>query len=282
MIVKYLGGWEVYWDDPDFVEAYLLTHGVDKKGFGFFKKFQSGLELFLEGRKLVKCFKHDENGKELEVEQIELPLSSWENHKVFFLEKSPRGPHRIGGTIPKDFKLPHHPQMKTPFQYLGTIDGSEKYFSWLGINHFHITYPSYECCGGVYLDYSNPNEPVVIEPVSFDPAWYEPGMEKMSPIFSETRFSVTERWKLEDYENDQLLLCGIPLWYQSPNVPRNPITGKVMKYVCTINSDAEIKLSNYEENSGYIRNDFLIFADMGHLYVFFDPEAKIAHLQIQF
>jgi hypothetical protein len=78
------------------------------------------------------------------------------------------------------------------------------------------------------------------------------------------------------------LLCGVPLWIQAPDIPRNPLTGKVMKYVCTICSDQNIKITNYENEIGPFRSDYLIFADVGRLYVFFDPETKIAHLQIQF
>jgi hypothetical protein len=55
-----------------------------------------------------------------------------------------------------------------------------------------------------------------------------------------------------------------------------------MRYVCTINSDIEIKINNYESVREYVRNDYLIFGDAGHLYVFFDPETKIAHRDIQF
>ena len=282
MTVKYLAGWEVNWDDSEFVEAFLVTQGVDKKGFDFFKKVQSGLELHLEGNKLIRCFEHWERGKKLDAELINLPISSWEEHEIFFLEKSNKGLHRIGGVLPEGLILPTHDKLKTPFQYIGTIDSSDKYFRWLPMPKFHIIYPVYECNFGVFLDYSNPNEPRIIEPVTFDPAWYEVGMEKITPIFSETRFTTTERWNPERFENNGQLLCGVPLWYQAPEVPRNPITGKVMKYICTINSDTEIKITNYESNREYIRDDYLIFADMGHLYVFFDPDTKIAHFQIQF
>ncbi|MDD5127631.1 MAG: hypothetical protein PHR43_06030 [Dehalococcoidales bacterium] len=282
MSKKYLAGTEVYWDDKEFVEAFLLTHGVDKKGFDFFQKVQGGLELHLEGNKLIRCYKYFEGEKELDAELVDLPISSWEEHKVFFLEKSNKGLHKLGGTVPEGLTLPAHEKLKTPFQYLGTIDCADKYFRWLPMPKFHIIYPVYECNSGVFLDYANPNEPKIIEPITFDPSWYEAGMEKIDATFVETRLATSERWNPEKFENSSQLLCGVPLWLQAPEIPRNPLTGKAMKFVCTIASDSEIKVANYESNRDYIRDNYLIFADMGNLYVFFDPETKIAHVQIQF
>ncbi|MBF8303825.1 MAG: hypothetical protein HW399_200 [Dehalococcoidia bacterium] len=113
-----MAGWEVYWDDQKFVEAFLVTHGVGKKDFDFFNKVQSGLELFVVENKLIRCYKYSEGEKKLDAELINLPISSWEEHKVFFLQKSNKGLHRIGGTLPECLVLPNHEKLKTPFQYL--------------------------------------------------------------------------------------------------------------------------------------------------------------------
>lgn len=45
--VRYMGG---FWDghykhDVQYLTAFLLTHGINKEGFDFFKQVQAGLEL---------------------------------------------------------------------------------------------------------------------------------------------------------------------------------------------------------------------------------------------
>jgi hypothetical protein len=279
---KYMGGSGVIWSDNKLVEAFLLTQGVDENGFKFFKEVQTGLELFVEGNKLIRAYQHYPNNRELKEELLNLPISSWEDHKVFFLEKSNQGTHIIGGELPKELKLPTHLKLKTPFQFIGTIDCTDKYFNWLRISKFHIIYPTFECSYGVFLDYSNPNEPQIVDPVNFSPAWYEDGLEKIHPIYTATRYITTDRWDPEKIDRNDQLQCGVPLWIQAPGIPKNPQTGKVMKYVCTICSDKELKISNYKDEVGPFRSNYLIFADVGRLYVFFDPETKTAHLQIQF
>ena len=62
----------------------------------------------------------------------------------------------------------------------------------------------------------------------------------------------------------------------------SPITGKVMKFVCTISSDVQIEVVNHKDIPDDLIDDYLCFADYGHLYVFFEPETKIACLFIQF
>jgi hypothetical protein len=283
MTIKYLGGFEINLNDNDseYVKALLLTHGVDKKGFKFFEKVQSGFELHLVGNKLIQSYECSDGDKSLDAELVTLPIDSWEDHKVFFLDKSKNGIHRIGGEKPQNLIMPSHPQLKTPFQYIGTIDCSDKYFQWLPMSQFHIVYPMYECNFGIFLDYSNPDKPEVIEPVTFDPAWYEPGINDINVTFTEFRYSCTERFDPDKFDDDEQFLCGVPLWYQAPHVPISP-AGNIMKYVCTIGSDYNIKVNNYESYNGHLRDDYLIFGDAGHLYVFFDPLTKIAHLQIQF
>ena len=49
-----------------------------------------------------------------------------------------------------------------------------------------------------------------------------------------------------------------------------------------IGSDHKIKITNYKSNREYIDSDYLTFGDDGHLYVFFEPETRIAHLNIQY
>jgi hypothetical protein len=278
MTVRYMGGIEIIWSDRQDAEAFLLTQGVDKKGFDFFRKVSNGLELHIKGDKLVKSYEVFDLGKEPGESGVSLPNTSWEDHKIFFLEKSLKGSHRIGGNKPEALILPVHDKLSS-FRYLGTIDCSDKYFKWLGIPQFHIVHPT-DLWDGVFLDYSNPNAPRLVEPINI-PEWYKPHLPESPIKYLETKFTTTEKWDSDKYKKNYLQLCGVPLWIQYPAIPRNPLTGKVMKFVCTINSDDEIKIVEPQSEVDPPWNDYLIFGDVGHLYVFFDPDTKIAHLEIQ-
>jgi hypothetical protein len=72
------------------------------------------------------------------------------------------GKHQIGGEVPKDFKIPDN-EFKGGFHYLGFIDNSDNLFSWLTFK-VNLIHPIYTDEYAVFLDYSDPNSPTIIEP----------------------------------------------------------------------------------------------------------------------
>lgn len=285
---RFLGGWEVDFSDEESATRFLLTHGIGEDGYRLFGRVQTALELHIEGDMIKKLYEttyfEGEIFLELQDENIKLPILDWVDHKVFFLEKNSSENHVIGGSKPKEFINPHHSSLTTPFQYLGYIDGQDPYFEWLGLTKLYLSYPLYECNFGIYLDYSDPLKPVILNPETFTNDWHEPDIEVPDDIqFKETRYLVADKINDDlirrfEESDDDLILCGVPIWYQSPEVPICPKTNEVMKYVCTINSDSNIKITNHERDE---YNDYLIFGDYGHLYVFFHPESKILYLVAQ-
>ncbi|BAE85632.1 hypothetical protein [Desulfitobacterium hafniense] len=279
---KYFGGWEVDFEDKTRLRFFLLVHGTDKKGFDFFKKVQSALEFQISGNRLHQAFVCSREGKTRIAENIDLPIAGWEEHPVFYLTKQKKGPHKLGGDKPAGLVLPASEDMRTPFQYLGTIDGSDPHFQWLGVPKLNIVYPLYECNFGIFLDYSDPQQPQILNPETFSDAWYTGEIPK-GIQFTEVHFESkdhTERLTAAQFEeSDDYLICGVPLWYQMPEVPCCPKTGDVMRFVCTINSDDSIKVVNRENRA--IPDDYLIFGDHGNLFVFYHPESKVLHLNAQ-
>jgi hypothetical protein len=216
---KYLGGWEVYFENKGNTIDFLTTHGVDFEGFQFFKDAQLALEFEIEGNKLIKGYKHCQDEKKLQWENIKLPLDDWNDHKVFLLEKDPNGVHRIGGNTPKDLQRPSHPVFLSTFQYIGTLDCTDPFFNWINLEKLHIVFPIYDLNAGIYLDYSNPSQPKIIEPVEF----FDESDEGYKVEFEQVNFSTTSVLDINKYMNEDALLCGVPLWYQFPNVPKCPI-----------------------------------------------------------
>jgi hypothetical protein len=266
---RYLAGWEFIATDPSYSVPYLMTHGVDEEGFRFFKSIQKAIEIRYRHDKTCDIYTHCE-GEESECiyQKIALPIDIWPNHSVFFLKESENGRHRIGGKRPSALRLPHLETMKTPFNYLGTIDGNDPFFDWLSIPEFHIIWPINEYNSGIYLDYSDPMAPKVLNPETFSNAWHDPTIaDPPDPDVLERRYEAKAVTENElDLESNATLLCGVPMWLQAPEIPICPKSSEIMRFVCMFNSS---------------ENGFS-FGDFGHLYLFYEPRSKIAHLNIQF
>jgi len=292
--IKYLAAWEYYSDDRRRLIRNLQTHGIDERGFEYFRRIQSALQFFTRGNFVEKCLEYyiDMEGNptsELIKENFKLPITDWKEHRMFFLKKTEQGVHRVGGKKPASLMLPWHKVMKTPFQYISTIDCSDPLFSWMGIEFLHIVYPLYECSPyGIFLDYSNPNAPKILNPESFTGDWYDAKYMNLNDVeFFETRYmSVADiDPELCSYmsEKKELLLCGVPCWLQYPEVPICPKTKKTMRFICQLESDDSIILTNPESIGAYAFADkYLCFGDYGDLYLFFQPESRILHAKMQF
>lgn len=283
---KYLAGWEVNFENTEVTRRFLQTQAVSYEGFEFFKRVHLALELRKTAQGTIACFKHADRDVEKVADNVELPDIQWEEHDVFFLKKCEHGRHVIGGEKPPGLQLPTHPNLTTPFQYIGCIDGTDSYFDWLKTPKLHLLFPVYECNFGVYLDWSDPNRPIILNPETFDPAWWNDEMEGIETVvFDPTSYCTTTEIDIESYENketDDVLLCGAPLWYQSPEIPVCPKTNETMKYVCTVNSDREIRITSRQTGSLPFSRDYLCFGDCGWLFVFYHPDSKIMHVNAQF
>lgn len=283
--IRLIAGWEIDFKNSVELKKILSVQGINKKGFEYFKSVQTATELKIYDDLIIESKKYSDNIIETEYLSVKLPILDWVDREVFFLHKDLNGKHKIGGDIPVDFTLPKHELLKTPFIYIASIDTSDNMFNWIDIPTLEIVYPMFECNFGVFLDYTNPKKPEIMNPVSFDDSWYDnsiKGVEKV--IFKEQRFSTKTNFdfiNLEEEEGNNLL-CGVPLWYQAPDIPICPKSGEVMRFVCTIDTDRSIGLKNEEGIENLPFANYLNFGDHGHLYVFFHPLSKVMYLNIQF
>lgn len=288
-LARYLAGWEVNFEDTEEAKRFLQTHAVDRKGFEFFKAVNFALELKVTNEGKIACFEYQPGGNvEKKADDIRLPDIEWEEHRVFFLKKSLEGRHVVGGEKPPSLELPRHPNLKTCFQYIGCIDGTDPYFQWVKISKLHILFPVYECSFGIYLDWNEPNRPIVLNPETFDPAWWGGSVEGYeNVVFELTRYSSTPEVDMKPFENattpDDILVCGVPIWIQYPEIPVCPKSNETMKYVCAINSDCEIRIKEGCQTKNLpFSDEYLCFGDYGKLYVFYHPDSKIMHVHMQF
>ena len=289
----FLGGWEINFTNKDELARFIVTHATDKEGFAFFNSVQSGLELVINHNKIVKVYEHAAGEKDLlEINTkvgkpllpMDLPIVSWKQNKIFSIEKSKNGEHIIGGETPSNYKLPTHKKLLSPFKYIGKINGQDEHFKWLGVDELNISFPVYECClNGLFLDYSNANNPTIINPEIFTDSWKDgipKDVEKI--IFQKSYYKTKDYIDVDKYENSKdVILCGIPLWYQEPSVPVCPKSKKIMRYVCSINSNSELRAFYQDTNEMLGEHDYLCFGDVGNLFVFWEPDSRILHLEAQ-
>ena len=83
--------------------------------------------------------------------------------KQYEFVRDENGKHQIGGEIPLDFIIPIN-DFIAGFQYLGFIDNSCPLFSWLPFK-VNLIHPIYTDENSVFLDYTTPNSPTIIEPL---------------------------------------------------------------------------------------------------------------------
>lgn len=170
--------------------------------------------------------------------------------------------------------------MKTAFQYIGVLDGSDPPFRWLRVDCLPLVYPSYEYISGVFLDCTDPLRPNVLNAGDFDGLQDEPGSGGMGAIeFGETRFEATPKLDARRFlEVGDIIQCGVPLWYDSPQYPVCPLSGEPLQFVCSINSDHSIPVVG---SSSELADPCLAFRGGGHLFVFFNPDSRVMYLTVQ-
>ncbi len=145
------------------------------------------------------------------------------------------------------------------------------------MNKLHLFYPLDFYFEPTFIDYTNELKPELL--TDNNKVEYRP--EKQ---LSSLALKVTDDVTINEVENESAPMhqCGVPLWYQYPELPKCPRTGELMKFVCSISSTNQINVMK-KAIFGYKKTEeFLMFGDMGTLYVFFHPTSKIAYITTQF
>lgn len=291
MTSKYLAGWEIDFNNIEELKKILVTQGIDQDGFEYFKHFQTVTELIYDNNLISKTILHSRFMiEEQSHPRFILPDIKWEERKPFHLIKNKKGVHSIGGQKPKDFIVPKVETINSSFIFIASIDCTDSNFEWIGLEKLHICYPIYEGIFEIFFDYSDPFKQTIINPETFEWSWLNVKDTRTEKIFFEQqKYISTSNYYYNDIERnpEDYLLCGLPLWYQAPQIPICPRTGKVMKFVTTINSDPHIKISNevkldrleYKELP-YI-SDYLNFGSHGNMFVFYEPSSKVLYLNCQ-
>ncbi len=287
---QFLAGWEVKLDGKEHCQSFIETQLIDEETA---KRIETYIELnfdthnLLSDAKLYFDNKLETKGhllKVLEIDQAigQLKYRALKNNQIIDFDVDEKGIHFLGGDIPDDFTMPEN---KCPgsFQYLGKIFNSDPLMNWLPFD-LQLICPIYLDIYRVWVDYSNPNHPIVMNKEEIDSTGtaYSALKEDSFITFNKTNFSLNI---VKEYPYN-LGFSGVPNWIQYPDIPRCPKTNNTMKFLCQLSS--EVGVTTKETNidytiDGYSTNYFeeLNFWGDGDLFVFFEPTSKIACYFIQ-
>lgn len=191
------------------------------------------------------------------------------------LVRDENGQHQIGGEVPKDFKIPNN-SFLAGFQYLGYIDNSDPIFSWVPFK-VNLIHPIYCDDYFVFLDYSNPAAPTIIEPKnSHNSTSAFSEIDKHSKvIFEAVKVRLEEKIEIDEFES--IGIAGEPVWLQDATIPTCPKSKKPMKFLCQLGSFGEVNAtySNVTPEDGMEEYfEKLNFWCDGNLYIFIEPTSK--------
>ena len=277
--IRYLNGHEVLDRDPERFRRALMIQGISEDQIKFGQHLQFTNELRIIDNKVVEVIEHCADQAESVGQNVEydLPIEDWPDHKYFFLIPDKGGPHQIGGECPKPIVF----DSQYGFSFIASIDGTDPFFSWVETDELNIFYPLNTCClSGLFIDWKNEKEPIVLNPEVMTDAWrtnYVDGSEV--GVFKGINYKSTDDVDVNLLKDEfgDTHICGVPMWYQAPDIPVYPKTGNVMRYVTTIKSNVKNELIEGTSVFG----DYLTFMDVGFLYVFWEPTSNIMYLTAQ-
>jgi hypothetical protein len=277
----FIAGSQVVLNGDEQCEKFILTQAINEETA---MNIWSSKELIFINNELdhvidiEEGIKHERDLKENEKSFEFFPVKA---HTIYAIDDVMNSDSYIGGLPPRKFEFPEI-DTKAPFQYIGKISKSASGIDWLPFD-LHIIAPIFLKFDKVFLDYSDPQKPKVIN---------EEELKKASSLYNEINLKseITYRKtpikfrETDDFGYD-LGHGGVPNWIINPDIPNCPSSGRVMRFVCQIKSESgiETESSNILTKDGTSPDysEILNFNVDGDLFVFFEPKSKVLCLFIQ-
>jgi hypothetical protein len=282
----FLEGSEVILNGDEQCVKFLKTQAISEK---LAKTSTDAIELIFENEKLIKKFNWqfgDRDELELLPEEKGLSYIPVVPHDFYMLQPTKTGYSHLGGEIPKGFHLPKFDTCPS-FQFVGTLSPKTPGLDWLPFE-FHLAVPIYGSFLALFMDYSDPLNPLVLEPQEYlGTDQVDEWVKCDTELIYEKVYLESKKLKgfPEIFEVNPGSL-GVPNWIQNAAIPSCPKTGDTMLFVAQFGRGVDVKLkrSNIEiPKDGYyadLLSRMSFWAD-GDLYAFLNPNSKIACFTIQ-
>lgn len=276
----FLAGWEAEFNGDEQCEKFMSTQVIDKQTA---HTIYSSIELIFENSKLIRAFDLEEGIKTertLSDSEKGLEYVNLQPHQIFQIIKSRPSHSYLGGEIPEGFTIPKF-EFNAPFQYLGKFSKTDDAFSWLPFD-LHLVAPIYLNFHSLFIDYSDPLSPKVLDVDDLketDNSYDD--LKPDSEIVYEKTYFITQKSRDFGYN---LGHTGVPSWIQYPEIPSCPKSKKTMRFLCQLTSNSvKTKRTNVNPEDEWYKQYFedMNFWGDGDLFIFFDPESKVACFIIQ-
>ena len=160
---------------------------------------------------------------------------------------------------------------------------------WLPFDQLHIIYPLLSLIEGyLFLDYTNPKEPIIVEDhLKTHPETYFGPIPDSGVIEYELTYLKSDSPAQGNTMTfvQQYAQMGIPGWQQDFVLPYCPISGNLMRFVCGIGcyNTIPLKYTNVDFKDKNKNNSiaYMNFWGDGTLLVFIEPKTKIVGMIIQ-
>lgn len=204
-----------------------------------------------------------------------------QNGEIYLFSITDDSENYLGGVPPPEFSIPSF-EFNAPFQYLGKLSKGDEAFDWLPFD-LHLVAPIYLDIEKIYLDYSDPNHPKVIniEELKITGTAYDGLKPDSEVIFKKVPFKTEISDKILNIPGHS----GVPFWVQQDDIPICPITNQAMEFVCQLESNTGVMT---EWTNVKLKNEsyFQYFEEMnfwidGSLFVFFNQKSKVVCIIIQ-
>lgn len=243
------------------------------------------MELVFRNGRLAEVYNkssHIRNKKTLTKKEQKFKYFKVEPNQIFGLVAASGTESYLGGEPPAGFEMPKF-EFFAPFQYLGKLSKSEQAFAWLPFD-VHLIAPIYLNMDKIYVDYSNPNKPQILDLEK---------LKKAGTSYKELKANseiVFEKVSIKALKSTigvsrKIGHTGVPNWIQNPDIPVCPKSKRPMRFLCQISSETGVMTArtNVVTQDEYTKThyDHLNFWGAGDLYVFFEPTSKVACFLIQ-
>lgn len=276
----YLAGWEAEFNGDEDCQRFLKTQVIDKQTA---HTLWSSIELVFKDNKLDRAYDYEEGQKterKLNESEIGFEYVDHTPHQIFEFNKTRSSKSYLGGEAPSEFTVPTF-DFNAPFQYLGKFSKSDEPFAWLPFD-LHIVAPIYLNFDTLYVDYSDPMNPKVIDVEKLSET--DTSYDELKPDSEIVFKKVYIAGKKSNNYTYGMAHTGVPSWIQYPDIPTCPKSQKTMRFLCQMTSDIiDTERTNIQPENEWNKQYFdnMNFWGDGDLYIFFDPESKVACFIIQ-
>ncbi len=278
----YLAGWEVELNGDEQCQKFLETQVIDKETA---HNIWSSMDLVFKDGNLIKVYTFEEglkSEKELEESEASFEFQELVPNQIYSLNQVAKSESYLGGETPTEFNIPKF-EFTAPFQYLGKFSKNDEAFHWLPFD-VHIAAPIYLNFDKLFIDYSNPLQPKVL-----DIEQLKQTGSSFDILHSDSEIVFDKVYVTTKKEIDFVGMghTGVPNWIQYPDIPTCPKSSKTMKFLCQLKYDGvddikTIRTTVTPENE-WSKEEFehMNFWGDGDLFIFFEPSSKIMCFIIQ-